>query len=111
MDKFGLQNYILSLTGEQKETLYSWGFSNDILTENGLQFTVQGFLFNGLVVIVPNKETDTYSLRLKNTDGSIFAERNDIHCNELLSTIDSLVEKDCSLDGYQKLVTARYERQ
>lgn len=109
MDKYGLQNYILSLSGEQKETLYSWGFSDEVITDNGFLFNVQGFLFNGAVLIIPNVETDTFSINLKNKDGSVFAERLNLHRDALLPTIDSLVEKDCSIEKYQRLIAAKYE--
>ena len=55
---------ILSLLNEQMEILFSWGFNNEVLMENGLQFNVQGFLFNGIVKVIFCEENSSFIIRL-----------------------------------------------
>ena len=43
-------------------------------------------------------------------DGFLQAERTDVPLEELVNTIDGLVEKDCSQKEYEKMVRDAYEK-
>lgn len=77
--------------------------------ENGLQFCVHGFLFKGIVKVVFCGEGGSFIIRLENLDGSLESERTDVQLTSLVSTIDSLVEKNCSQEEYEEMVKKEYE--
>ena len=101
---------ILSILIEQKEIISSWGFCNEVLFEDRLQFYVQGFIFKGNVIVIFNRVIGSFSVRLEDTSGNLQAEITDIPLSELVSTIDGLVEKNCSQEEYAKRVMDEYER-
>lgn len=109
MNKHKLYDYFLSLSRKQKEIVYSWGFNNETTTENGIQFNVCGFFFTGTVRIIIDEANETYLIRLENNDGSLNQERTNIHLSDLISVIDSLVEKKCTHERYVNMVKNKYE--
>jgi len=43
-------------------TVWSWGFNSPVFIQNGLQFKVQGFIFQGVVQIRYNEGTDLFDI-------------------------------------------------
>lgn len=103
-----MANYILNILCSQVVILMSWGFHNAAAIENGLRFNVQGFLFAGIVKVIYEGGSDTFIVRLEKADGSLYAERENVYLDSLVSVIDGLVEKDCSQEEYDAKVSAEY---
>ena len=102
-------NFILSLLREKMDILFSWGFQNETPIENGLQFIVNGFLFNGMVKVIYNQDDGYFNIRLEHIDGTLFSEKTNIQSSELVNIIDNLVENNCSPSEYKQMVIAEYE--
>ena len=100
---------ILSILKEQQEILCSWGFSNEILQEDQLLFTVKGFCFKGKVIVIFNRVIDSFTIRLEDSKCKTYTERTGILLDDLVNTIDGLVEKNCSQKAYKQRVFKEYE--
>ena len=88
-----MAKYILQILRSRIFTIMSWGFHNPVAIENGLRFSVQGFIHTGKVEVVYNSGLDLFEVRLLNTDGSIKEQVSDVYLDCLVNVIDSRVEK------------------
>ena len=79
-----MAKYIISILRSQAGVVMSWGFHNAVALRNGLGFRVQGFLFTGIVKVLYDKGSDTFTVRL---------EKRDVYFDELVNVIDGLVER------------------
>ena len=88
-----LANYILMILKSQLMVMFSWGFHNPAVIENGLAFRVQGYLFKGRVEIVLNEGADLFEVSLINPDKSIRQKETGIYADNLVDAIDGMVER------------------
>ncbi len=86
------------------DVIFSWGFYNAKPLEDGIQFSVQGFIHTGDVIVIKDS-LDKYRVRTINADGSIKKELRDISLESLVDTIDSMVEY---CPSYEKKVRQVY---
>jgi len=100
-----MAKYIISILRCQAGIVMSWGFHNAVALRNGLGFRVQGFLFTGIVRVLYDEGSDTFTVRLEKRDGSLFKERQDVYFDELVDVIDRLVER---CPDYENRVRAEY---
>ncbi len=103
--KMEMAKYIISILRSQAGIVMSWGFHNAVALRNGLGFRVQGFLFTGIVRVLYDEGSDTFSVRLEKRDGSLYKERQEVYFDELVDVIDRLVER---CPDYEKRVRAEY---
>ena len=71
----------------------------------GIQFHVQGFKHNGLVRVTLNEGADLFEVCLISDNGEMTDSRESIFLEDLISTIDELVEKT---DDYEKRISEEY---
>ena len=96
--------YILNCLTRQKWVVFSWGFNSPVAINNGLRFSVNGFIHKGLVEVVYNEGTDLFDLKLiRNNEPSIII--TDVEVSELIEVIDTHVE---SVSDYEKRVKKEY---
>ena len=100
-----MAKYIISIFRSQAGIVMSWGFHNAVALRNGLGFRVQGFLFTGIVKVLYDEGSDTFSVRLEKRDGSLYKERQDVYFDELVDVIDGLVER---CPNYESRVRQEY---
>ena len=100
-----MAQYILSILRSQAGIVMSWGFHHAIALRDGLGFRVQGFLFTGIVKVLYDEGSDTFNVRLEKRDGSLYKECQDVYFDELVNTIDGLVER---CPDYEKRVRQEY---
>ena len=100
-----MAKYILSILRSQAGIVMSWGFHNAVALRNGLGFRVQGFLFTGIVRVLYDEGSDTFTVRLEKRDGSLYKERQDVYFDELVDVIDGLVER---CPNYENRVRQEY---
>lgn len=74
--------------------LMSWGLEPEIVkvVDFGIRFKVNGFKHTGLVEVKVNEGVDLYEVSLFNEDGTIKETQTDIYCEQLVGTIDEMVE-------------------
>lgn len=74
--------------------LMSWGLEPETVKviDFGIRFKVNGFKHTGLVEVKVNEGVDLYEVSLFNEDGTIKETRTDIYCEQLVGTIDEMVE-------------------
>jgi hypothetical protein len=88
--------------------LMSWGVTDYKETTykemQGIRFKVNGFLFKGTVIVVLNEGADLYEIYCLNSDGKVVKSHDGIFCDELVDSIDKLIEKDSSDEDYTKNV-------
>ena len=101
--------YILSFLKEKKDIFYSWGCSNVVVQEDRLSFSVNGFCFKGKVIVLSNSDIDSFTIRLEDSKGNLYTERTGISLDELVYTVDVLVENSASQIEYEELVLKEYE--
>lgn len=96
-----MASYILDVLKSSQSILWSWGTSSfTALDDNkGLSFTVNGFVYKGKVSVVYDRGSDTFTVIIGET------EYNDVYVDELVSFIDSKVEKDCGKEEYEEKIT------
>lgn len=87
-----MAKYILAILRSQAGVVMSWGFHDAVALRNGLGFFVQGFLFSGVVKVLYDEGSDTFTVRLEKR-GSLHKERQDVCFDELVDVIDGLVER------------------
>lgn len=100
-----IAKYIISILRSQAGIVLSWGFHNAVALRNGLGFLVQGFLFSGIVKVLYDEGSDTFTVRLEKRDGTLFKERQGVYFDELVDVIDGLVER---CPNYEKRVRQEY---
>ena len=99
-----MAQYIMQILHAQFMIVWSWGFHETSIIENGLSFRVHGFKFKGKVEIRHNKENNLFDIRLiKNR--KIVEEIKDVYENQLVNVIDFHVEKVCD---YEDKVKEKY---
>ena len=92
-----MAKYILSILKSNVLYMMSWGFNTaTVINEDnyyyGLRFKVNGMKHRGLVDIVYDCGTDTFIVILKNSKGKEKQRVEDVYLDELLHTVDVLVE-------------------
>ena len=87
-----MAKYILSIFRTQPIVVFSWGFHNAYPISNGLRFSVNGYLHQGLVDVVYNEGADLFVVNTLNDDGSIKQQETDIYLDCLVRVIDTMVE-------------------
>jgi hypothetical protein len=103
--------YIMTVIKASQAIYYSWGshsFKAIIYKDMAaLQFTVNGFLHKGDVIIAYNGGADLFELYLlKKSEVKKSMKR--IYVDELVKVIDSSVEKNTSDNEYKKIVHNEY---
>ena len=103
--KMELARYILDCLSCQKMIVWSWGFNSPVALTDGLQFKVQGFVFQGIVQILYNEGTDYFEIKLiKNNVVLVYIP--DVEVSELIEVIDNHVEK---VENYDERVKKEYD--
>lgn len=87
------QELILYLFQHSLPIVMSWGTHNLVAIENGLRFSVQGYLHKGKVEVVYNEGEDLFEIRLLRPDGSIKRVEEGVYLDCLIEVIDGLVER------------------
>ncbi len=100
-----MAQYILNILKSQIIVLFSWGFHNPRVIENGLAFYVQGYLFTGRVEVIYDEGWDLFNVRLINPDGSVKQEETGVYIDGLVQVIDGLVER---CPNYEQRVRQTY---
>jgi len=59
-----LARYILDCLTRQKWIVFSWGFHQLTAINNGLQFSINIFIFKGIVEILYNEGTYLFDIKL-----------------------------------------------
>jgi len=99
-----MTRYILNCLTRQKLVVFSWGFNSPVAINNGLRFSVNGFIHKGLVEVVYNEETDLFDLKLiRSNEPSIIIA--DVEVSELIEVIDTHVER---VENYNERVKREY---
>lgn len=105
------QYIVLLLVGGNINILLSWGvedFAFHVLDKKpgvsadiGCWFRVNGYKFQGMVVISYNEGADTFTMQLRKPGLGIIKEVNDIYLENLQNVVDEAVEK---VDDYAQHV-------
>ena len=100
-----MATYILSILRTQPMIVFSWDFYQAIALENGLQFRVNGYKFQGRVRVLYNGGADLFDVLLLDRDGNVVRRENEVYLDCLVDVIDRLVEKT---DDYAARVSNQY---
>lgn len=100
-----MAKYILSIFKYYPSVIMSWGFHNAVAIENGLRFSVQGYIHTGKVEVVYDEGADLFKVSILYADGSLKQEEDEIFLDELVGIIDRLVEK---CPNYEQKVKETY---
>jgi hypothetical protein len=101
-----MAKYILTILRSNVSVVLSWGFHDPSAIANGLSFFVCGFIYSGKVEVVYDHGKDLFIVRIFNDDGSIKEQVDDVYFDDLVDTIDEIVEK-CA--DYDKRVEVEYK--
>lgn len=102
---------ILEILRYQPVIVMSWGLDSQSLriaeadNMTGLSFSVNGFKHKGKVQVLYNEGLDLFEIRLLGKDDSILTKKGEVYFDELVSTIDNLVEKTIN---YKESVMREY---
>ena len=100
-----MAHYIIAIFKHYLSVVFSWGFHSPIAIENGLRFSVQGYLHTGKVDVIYDEGYDLFTVRLINVDGSTKKVVEGVYIDGLVDTIDTLVER---CDDYQERIRRDY---
>ena len=100
-----MAEYILEILKSQLMVLFSWGPHNfkRLPEDKGLSFQVEGFKYQGKVIVMYNAGTDLFEVILAKTGERV----EDVYLDNLVSVIDGLVEK---IADYRDRVVAEYSK-
>ena len=98
-----MAEYILQILSSQLMVMFSWGPHNfkRLPGVQGLSFQVEGFKYQGKVIVMYNAGTDLYEVILAKTGEKV----EDVYLDCLVNVIDGLVERT---DNYRERVEAEY---
>ena len=101
-----MAEYILEILKSQLMVLFSWGPHNfkRLPGDKGLSFQVEGFKYQGKVVVMYNAGTDLFEVILAKTGEKV----EDVYLDCLVNVIDGLVERT---DNYNDRVKTEYRIQ
>ena len=99
--------YILTILKTRLDIVASWGLDPKTLRpiKYGIEFHVQGFKHTGLVSVILNEGEDLFEVALVSDAGDTVETRKSIFFDDLISTIDELVEKT---EDYEKRISEEY---
>ena len=100
-----MANYIMRILRSNLIVVWSWGFNNPVALPNGLRFSVQGFLYQGIVEVIYNEGHDLFEVSTFNPDGSIKEVVDNVYLDCLVNVIDRMVEKS---DDYKERINLEY---
>lgn len=100
-----MAKYILQILRSQPIVVFSWGFHRAYPINNGLRFSVNGYLHKGEVEVVYNEGADLFVVNTFNNDGTIKQQETDVYLDCLVRVIDGLVER---IDNYKEKVLTEY---
>ena len=100
-----MAEYIYSILLSQRIILMCWGFTSPIAINNGLKFSVSGFLLTGNVQMLYNEGSDLFDLTFINEDRTIRNSIEGIFFDELVNVIDEQVER---VENYNDRVNNEY---
>lgn len=103
-----MAKYILQILRSDLFVVFSWGFHNPVAIENGLRFSVNGYLHTGKVEVVYDEGSDLFNVRLLYSNGTTKWEEKDVYLDCLVNVIDGLVER-CQ-NYKQKVVETYYQK-
>ena len=94
-----MAEYILQILKSQLMILCSWGPHNfkRLPGDKGLSFMVEGFKYQGKVIVMYNAGTDLFEVLLAKTGEKV----EDVYLDCLVNVIDGLVER---IDNYKERV-------
>ena len=87
-----MYKYILQILRTQPIVVFSWGFHNACAIPNGLKFSVDGYLHQGVVEVIYNEGADLFVVNTLNGDGTIKQQVNGVYLDCLVNVIDGMVE-------------------
>ena len=98
-----MAEYILEILKSQLMVLFSWGPHNfkRLPGDKGLSFMVEGFKYQGKVIVMYNAGTDLFEVLLAKTEEKV----EDVYLDCLVNVIDGLVER---IDNYKERVETEY---
>lgn len=96
-----MTDYIISILRTQMNTIFSWGFHSASALENGLKFNVNGYKYQGEVVVTYNEGTDLFDIKLTATGKEI----DGIYADNLVNVIDNHIEY---CENYSEKVKSTY---
>jgi len=90
-----MAEYILSIFRMRPMVVMSWGAQKfkALNDDKGLSFTVNGFVYRGMVTVEYNRGSDTFSVTVRGET------TDDVHIGELIDVVDVLVETGDMGDG------------
>ena len=90
-----MARYIMQILRTQLMVMFSWGFHNAYALKGneGLGFYVNGYLHKGKVEVVYDEGWDLFTVKTINRDGTVKEEQEGIYADNLVTVIDSMVEK------------------
>ena len=97
--------YIISIFKHYLPIVFSWGLHNPVAIDNGLRFSVEGYLHTGKVEVIYDEGYDTFIVRTLKKDGTTKKEVQDVYIDGLVDVIDRMVER---CDGYEDRVKEDY---
>ena len=100
-----MAEYIISIFKYYIPIVMSWGYHDTVAIENGLRFSVQGFIHKGKVEVIYDAGLDLFNVRILNNDGTIKEEQEGIYLDGLVDAIDRMVEKT---PDYEERVSKEY---
>ena len=97
-----MAEYIMAILRSQLMVVFSWGFSSPKRLPNntGLQFSVEGFKYQGVVEVRYNEGSDLFEVSLNNG-----TKVEDVYLDCLVNVIDGLVERTAD---YKSRVETEY---
>ena len=99
--------YILDILKTRLDIVTSWGLDPDTLRpiKYGIEFHVQGFKHTGKVQVRLNEGEDLFEVALVSDAGDTVETHKSIFLDDLISTIDELVEKT---ENYEERIDEEY---
>lgn len=102
-----MAEYIYSILLSDRTVIWSWGFQNPTIIENGLKFKVSGFIFKGWVNVIYNGGSDLFDIKLITFNGAENKSMEGIYFDELIRVIDDNVER---IENYEEAVKKKYSK-
>ena len=99
-----MAEYILQILSSQLMVMFSWGPHNfkRLPGDQGLSFQVEGFKYQGKVIVMYNAGTDLFEVILAKTGEKV----EDVYLDCLVNVIDGLIERT---DNYKDRVETEYQ--
>ena len=96
---------ILNEIEDNAVKMFSWGFSDPTVIENGLLFKTRGLIHKGSVIVTCNKNNGLFDIQIIGKKNMVKYSIEDVSLDQLVKVLDLQIER---VENYGEVIAKMY---